>query len=442
MKSSQRKKSLIAASLFILFLLPSVAAGQHEEHKPPGDKNPEESEAAPEYAASGTSLEPRSAPHSMYHWRAGDWRLMLHANAFLVETQQSGPQGRDKLFGVNWMMVSLGRSLGPGNLDLRTMLSLEPASITNRRYPLLFQTGETAFGAPLINGQHPHEFVMELAGQYSLPLGENTTLLLYGGPVGEPALGPVAFPHRTSAAEIPEAPLGHHLQDSTHIATSVMTVGLAGRWWRVEASTFHGQEPDEQRWNVDLDAPDSWSARLTLRPGTNWVVQASHGHLNEPEELEEGDIDRTTASLAYNRPFPRGNWATTVVWGRNHKRATGGELNGYLLETSVQFRERNYVFARLENLDREGLFLTGSPENEPVTRVAALTFGAARDLLERHGFRLALGFNVSVYQIPDGLELIYGAQPVGVRLFLRLRLGRLMAPSHKHESDEMKGGRS
>jgi hypothetical protein len=62
---------------------------------------------------------------------------------------------------------------------------------------------------------------MELSAQYTLPLGERGTWYTYFGYPGEPALGPVAFPHRMSASENPSATLSHHLQDSTHIAFGV-----------------------------------------------------------------------------------------------------------------------------------------------------------------------------------------------------------------------------
>ena len=35
-------------------------------------------------------------------------------------------------------------------------------------------------------------------------------------------MGPSAYPHRASASENPVAALGHHLQDSTHIADDVI----------------------------------------------------------------------------------------------------------------------------------------------------------------------------------------------------------------------------
>ena len=60
---------------------------------------------------------------------------------------------------------------------------------------------------------------------------------------GDPAIGPIAYPHRASASENPLAALGHHQEDSTHIAEDVVTVGLTYRIARIEGSGFHGREP-------------------------------------------------------------------------------------------------------------------------------------------------------------------------------------------------------
>src|SRR5262249_36523237 len=126
---------------------------------------------------------------------------------------------------------------------IRPMFSFEPATIRGGSYPELIQNGETYKGRPIIDGQHPHDFFMELAASYRLPVNESTSLLFYGGPRGDPALGPAAFPHRVSASENPLAPLGHHEQDSTHIAANVVTFGITHRWLTLEASGFHGREP-------------------------------------------------------------------------------------------------------------------------------------------------------------------------------------------------------
>ncbi len=76
------------------------------------------------------------------------------------------------------------RQLGPGTLTLRAMLSLEPATVTKRRFPEIFQLGETAFGNPIVDAQHPHDFLMELAALYDLKIGKNGLLIFLRGPPG------------------------------------------------------------------------------------------------------------------------------------------------------------------------------------------------------------------------------------------------------------------
>jgi hypothetical protein len=209
------------------------------------------------HSTSGTSAEPNSTPIPMLMTMKGEWMLMFHGEAFLNVLQQSGPRGSDKSFSTNWLMLMAQRQLGPGTFTVRTMLSFEPGTVTERFYPELFQQGETAFGKPIVDGQHPHDFIMELAALYDLKLGENGLLSFYFAPMGDPAMGPTAYPHRASASEDPIAPLGHHLQDSTHIADDVITTGVTYKLARFEASGFHGREPDEFRWDIDSGKIDS-----------------------------------------------------------------------------------------------------------------------------------------------------------------------------------------
>lgn len=163
-------------------------------------------EAIKHHGTSGTSAEPNSAPIAMLMSMKGNWMLMLHGEAFLNAIQQSGPRGSDKVFSTNWFMPMARRELGPGTLTSRVMLSFEPGTVTERNYPELFQQGETAFGKPTVDGQHPHDFIMELAALYDLKLGENGLLSFYFAPMGDPAMGPTAYPHRASASEDPIAP--------------------------------------------------------------------------------------------------------------------------------------------------------------------------------------------------------------------------------------------
>ena len=124
------------------------------------------------HSTSGTSAQPNSSDEPMIMRVRGKWMFMFHGVAFLSALQQSGPRGYDKVFSTNWFMPMAQRRIGRGELTLRTMLSLEPATVTQRFYPLLFQQGETAFGKPINDGQHPHDFIMELAALYDLRLGK------------------------------------------------------------------------------------------------------------------------------------------------------------------------------------------------------------------------------------------------------------------------------
>jgi hypothetical protein len=378
--------------------------------------------------ASGTSAEPNSTPAPMLMKMSGRWMLMFHGNLFLVEQQQTSPRGSDKLFSTNCFMPMAQRKLGPGELTLRAMLSLEPATVTRRQYPLLFQQGETAYGNPIVDGQHPHDFFMELAALYDWHVTEKTLLSLYLAPVGDPALGPTAYPHRASASEDPLAALGHHQEDSTHISDDVITVGLASGIYRLEASGFHGREPDEHRWEIQQGTIDSWSARLTVQPGKNWSGQYSFGQLHSLEALYPTENQqRMTASVMYNKPLKDGNWASTVVWGRTKSSPDGAIFNSYLLESTLQFAKRNFVWTRIESAERSNELLLGETplppnfEEAPIGQVQAYTFGYDREFGRLPHVAAAFGAQVTAYGVPSALRPVYGTDPMGVAVFLRLR---------------------
>jgi hypothetical protein len=380
-------------------------------------------EAEQQHGSSGTSIEPASTPVPMLMTERGAWRLMLHGNAFAANAQQQADseRGRDAFFSTNWIMPMAQRQLGAGELTVRAMFSLEPATVGDRNYPELFQQGETAYGNPIVDGQHPHDFVMELAALYDLPLSHNTLLSLYAAPVGDPAIGPTAYPHRQSASEDPIAALGHHQQDSTHIAFNVVTGGLTYRWARIELSGFHGAEPDEHRWQLEPSpnghAIDSVATRLTISPTPDLTGQYSIAHITSPEALYPGENQqRQTASIMYHHAFPkklkvdssksmssmpgmkmddmpgmdmgnnsstpmpahklppmqmvaepRNDLATTFLWGRTRSLTdnspTSGKENSYLAEALLRFASKNYAWTRIENAGRsnELLLTPGSP---------------------------------------------------------------------------------
>jgi hypothetical protein len=380
------------------------------------------------HSTSGTSAEPNSTPTPMLMRSAHGWTLMFHANVFIVDEQQTSPRGGDKFFSTNWFMGMAQHKLGRGVFTLRNMLTLEPATITDRRYPLLFQQGETAYGLPIADGQHPHSFVMELAALYDLRFGDDALLSFYVAPTGDPALGPTAYPHRQSASEDPVAALGHHQEDSTHVAADVVTAGFTYKIARIEASGFHGREPDEHRWNIDQGKIDSWSTRLTIQPGKNWSGQYSYGRLTSPEALFSAENqERMTASIMYNRPLNNGNWSNSLVWGRTRSIPGDDIFNSYLLESLVSFRTRNYVWTRIENVDRSNELIIGENplppgfEEKPIGKVQAYTLGYDRDFDLIPDLSSALGAQFTTYGVPATLQPIYGSHPFGVAIFIRLR---------------------
>lgn len=371
------------------------------------------------HEGSGTSWQPASVSGHEWMWMRGGWMLMAHGVIFADYNQQGGPRGAGKAESVNWGMLMEQHKLGSGTILFREMFSAESLTSPHPGFPELFQTGETYHGEPLVDHQHPHNVFAELAALYTLPLTGKISWELYGGPSAEPALGPVAYIHRASAAELPLAPLSHHLQDSTHTSFGVVTTGFTIDRVKLEASAFNGREPNEERWSIQLAPLDSWSGRASVAPNRNWTAQYSIGRLEHPEALEPGSQWRQTASVEYNRPLASGNWATSLIWGRVHKIATDTNLNSYLLESTLNFFWRNYAFTRLELVDKDELFTGAAPE--PTFRIGAYTFGGERDLLQDRAWQLGLGADLTIYSKPETLNAAYGNYPVSFQIFLRMR---------------------
>lgn len=380
------------------------------------------------HAGSGTGWQPATVPEAEWMLMRGGWELMAHGVVFAGYNQQGGPRGEGKAESVNWAMTMEQHPLLGGTLLLRQMISAESLTSPHPGFPELFQTGETYHGEPLVDHQHPHNVFAELSALYLLPLSGKVSWELYGGPAAEPALGPVTYIHRASASELPLAPLSHHLQDSTHTSFGVVTTGLSIDRVKLEASAFNGREPNEERWSIQPAALDSWSGRASVAPSRNWAAQYSIGRLEHPEALEAGSQWRQTASLEYDKPMAAGNWATSLIWGRVHKIATGTNLNGYLLESTLNFFDRDYAFTRLELVDKDELFPLAI--THPAYRIGAYSFGGVRDLVQNRAWQLGLGADLTMYSKPAVLDAAYGARPVSFQIFLRMRPGQESGKHH------------
>ncbi|HET6340671.1 MAG TPA: hypothetical protein VFG78_00650 [Gemmatimonadota bacterium] len=384
---------------------------------------------------SGTAWLPDASPMHALHRQAGDWELMLHGSLFIHYLDDGGDRGREQFGATNWIMGMARRPAAGGDMLLRAMLSADPVTATDCGYPDLLATGEFCDDEPLHDRQHPHDLFMELAGVYERALGDDLALQLYGGPVGEPALGPVAFPHRISSFPNPIAPVGHHWLDSTHIAFGVATAGVYGRRWKAEGSLFNGREPDAERYDFDLDALDSYAGRFWLLPNERWGLQISAGRLNEAEVHEVGgpriDVTRVTASASYHRPLAdEGGWASTIAWGRNRE---GSEAtHAFLAEASLNLAERDILYGRLEVAEKTGgdLVLPEELEERSFT-VGKLGLGYLRQIDPVAGLVPGFGAGVTVSRVPEDLESFYGSTtPAGLQLFFRLRPAPMMTEGH------------
>jgi hypothetical protein len=351
------------------------------------------------------------------------WHVMQDGVFVVALNHQGSPRGGTGVTAPNWWMGMADRTTAHGRFTVTSMLSLDAATVGTHGYREIFQVGEAFDGRPLIDRQHPHDFFMQLAAAWRLPLSGTTALTIAGGPVGEPALGPVAFMHRASATDNPTAPLGHHTFDSTHVSFGVITAAVDHGPWSIEASVFNGREPDERRWDFDFGRLDSVSARLWFRPSPAWEVQVSTGHLTDPEALEPGDITRTTASAAWTRARGADFSAFTVGLGRND--TPHGARHALVAEGATR-RGRNTLYGRFEALQVETALLQTDiiPEGADASRadpVAAFTLGGVRELPRFFGGEPGIGADVTVYRAPDALASIYGAHPVSFHVFVRLR---------------------
>lgn len=374
---------------------------------------------------SGTGWLPDESPMYgvMYHSR--NWMFMLHGNLFLRYNNQDftgkGSRGDQKFDAPNWLMFMGQRKTGSNGLfHFSTMFSLD-AAFGGDGYPLLFQSGESYNGEPLVDRQHPHDLFSEISVSYSYAFTENADLFMYLGYPGEPALGPVAFMHRPSALYNPDAPLSHHWIDATHITFGVATVGFRLGQFKLEGSSFTGREPNEYRFDFDKPRFDSWSARFSFNPSSNWALQVSHGFLKSPEELHpDEDISRTTASITYSKAISENNHLNAIVlWGANRSKDHEAE-NAFLIEASWH-RNKLALYGRLEHVQKsaeelalEELF------DDTVFPISAATAGFNYQLLSFGKLVIAGGSQFTFYNADNTLNNIYGKNPMAVEIFIRL----------------------
>jgi hypothetical protein len=400
-------------------LTASAASAQHEGH----------SAASPDPMAAMKEMEPSDR-----------WTTMFHGYAFLNFNRQDGPSGGREFDSQNHLMLMSVRRLWGGKLSLLGAFTLEPATLPPEGSRELFQRGETYHGNLLVDRQHPHDLFVELGAAWERAVSPAAKVRLYLAPVGEPALGPVAYPHRLSASENPTAPLSHHNHDSTHISSDVITAGLTAGSVTIEGSGFHGREPDENRWDIDQGKLDSYSGRLTIAGPDGFSFQISAGFRAHPEQLEPGNQTRSTASVSYERGDASNFFAATLISGLNQ--TDGGREWGHLFEWTWKFGGKNSFYGRVEKVDRDLYELVNKkqrPEDIPRDRISveALTLGFVRNIPILTDTETGVGADFTFYRFPSNLDSVYGSQPVSFHGFLRVRFGSHGQKDHEHGGMKM-----
>lgn len=424
--------------LFVPELTAQAQAGSMDHSMPPGMKMNESDHSMAKVdmglldsisssrEGSGTSWMPDESPMFGIHAQSDDWKLMFHGNFFLESISDGSKRGDDQVGSINWVMAMAKTKLGAGNLNLRLMMSAENWTVGKCGYPDLGQTGESCNGKALHDQQHPHDLFMEVAASYQIALNHDVGIEIYGGPAGEPALGPVAFPHRLSAFPGPQGPISHHWLDATHISFGVATLGLFTKQWKTEISVFNGREPDDNRTDFDLKPMDSYSGRVSFLPTRNWALQISAGHLKEAETDESGkiiDVTRYTGSAMYHKNLDTGgNWATTVAYGENREANTISPAA--IFETSLNLDNHNIVSGRLESVEKTGrdLSIPVAGLTEKGYRIAKYSVGYMYQINQIGNWTPGLGFSVTSTTIPSDLVPTYGERnPLGYVIFASLR---------------------
>ena len=373
---------------------------------------------------SGTSWQPDASEHGGIHVQQGDWSIMSHALINLTYADQSGPRGDDKTFVSGMVMTSARRDFSDGStLNLRAMLSPDPL-MGKSGFPLLLAAGETADGVtPLVDRQHPHELVMELSASYARRLSDTDSVFAYFGLPGEPAFGPPAFMHRMSAMDSPEAPITHHWLDSTHIVFGVATLGWVHDGFKIEASSFRGREPDQDRYDIESPEFDSWSVRGSWNPSPEWSLQASYADVASPEQLEPGeDETKLSASAIHTRRLgSEGWWSSTLAWGRKTNDHDESK-DAWLLESAWSPDDRWTLFGRVERIETDELVPGAHGGHGELFTVAKASLGVVRDWTIAPRVRFGLGGLYAANQVPSALEPAYGGDPQGAMVFMRLKI--------------------
>lgn len=350
--------------------------------------------------------------------------LSAQANLYATYSDAGGPRGGRWFAAPGWAMLAAATSPTPRDqLALELMATAERWTFPAHGYPELLQAGEARDdGSTYIDAQHPHSSpVMGLVFAWNHAFDGDRALRLSLAPRGASTDGPVAFMHRPSARDNPDAPLGHHIgQDVGHISSSV----LAARWnsgpLALEASAFSGAEPRPTNSDLPLARPDSWAVRVLVRGGAS-AWHASYARVLQADEAYPGSsrLERWSGSWSGQARIGSATLDHALVLGAV-RRDGPAPVQRSLLQEGTLARGALDGWWRLEALERDpaelGLAGTGTHWAQ------ALTLGATRWAWRTPAWQLGVGASLTVDHVPAAWATAYGSGwPLTGRLIVQLR---------------------
>jgi len=369
--------------------------------------------------SSRTGRQSHKSTTGMTMTHSGDWMIMAHGNIFVRYTSQGGKRGSDQVSIPNWFMASARREIFENqSITFRGMLSLDRLLIGGNGYPLLLQSGETWNGKPLVDRQHPHDLFAEVSSTYQYSFDEGKDAIIYLAYPGEPAIGPTAFMHRPAAQFNPDAPIGHHWQDATHISFGVATAGFIIGPMKLEGSVFNGREPDENRYNFDTPRFDSYSGRVSYNPGEEISLQMSYGFLRNPEGHGD-DVNRVSASVMYSKVIDESESVhATALFGQNSEHHV--TLHSYLLELAYIIGDVG-LYGRHESIEKLRSDLSIMIDTQRSELVHQITAGINTRIASYGNHTLRAGVQGTLSVLSTFLEPFYGKNPVSYQMYLQLQ---------------------
>jgi len=363
----------------------------------------------------------------------GNFRAMIMGAIFLADIGVSGTRSAHELAAPNWLMLDAGVDLARWNrLELDTMLTIERWTFPYSGYPLPFQVGEeNSQGVPFVDAQHPHSspiMGLSVTDVISLSRTKLRILRVWFAPRGETTDGPIAFMHRSTGTVNPDAPLGHHIgEDVGHITSTVIGVSLTLPSTIIEASTFHGREPDPDAVDLPIGTPDSAALRVVQTLGRRYTLAASFAYAHDPEGTGQTEPVFRASVSAYGR------WNLPLAW-RAYATLIWGGISNYddspwldAITGEVLFTDwDNALWGRLEMVQRTPAELRVTPlPADPNTPdwVGGLTAGYTRRAVSLGPLDFSVGASGTLNFLTDPFLSAYGGRPIlSGKLFVEARV--------------------